>query len=683
MRGKCVETKLKEVLKCSISVADIFSEISNPVLLMEVDGNSFRYIYINSAAKKVLKLNDDIQGKRIEDVVPSSTARYLTSKFNETVKNRRNVIFEETINSKDGERMLETTLNPIISDNGECRYVLAIVRDLTERKRLNKLIGKVKQKYNRLNSLIQNSNDGIFKLDLHGQYKSVNNKMVEITGYDSNELVGHPFIKFIDEHCVAETNILLNQLLSGESVSFQTWIKHKNGKKVLLNVKNINLVEEEGIYGIGKDITQEYDMNKKLIESKEQLQAFLNYTVDPIFILKEGKIVKVNSAFEKTFGFSEEEVLKGNVIVPTFLTEEVAAINRKIMNGESLTSIETKRVTKSGDLLDFLVSYIPIKDENGKVTEVTVFYKNITHKQKTERKLQQSEEKFKIISENSIDIIRLFDSSGLVEYISPSVIDITGYPPSEFIGEPFTKFVHLEDAIKLENEFEYFMKGLDVSQMELRLKHKSGYWIWLESTAKVIRENGHIKQIVTITRDITKRKIQREELTHMAFYDHLTGLPNRRLFEDRLELAINQANQSSKMVAFMMIDANGFKQVNDTFGHEAGDVVIKELANRLNSCVRNNDTVSRLGGDEMGIIIPGIESEETAIHVANRIIDAMKPPVFYRGTNINLSVGIGISVFPKHTANKRKLIRFADEALYEAKKSANSNYMVYDSKSTE
>lgn len=439
-----MEKRFNEILKSSKSVADIFNLLGDLVFLMVIDGNSFRYIYINSAVKKLLHIEDNIQGKRIEDVVPSDSAKYLTSKYLEAIKTRKKIYFKEVINNKDGQYIGETALNPIISDNGECKYVLGIVREITERSRMETLLSSIKNDY-----------------------------------------------------------------------------------------------------------------------------------------------------------------------------------------------------------------------------------------KKAERELRKNEERFRIISENSMDMIKLVDSSGLVEYMSPSVQDITGYQPSDFIGKPYTLHYHEEDVSQLKQEYLDLLEGLEESVIEARFKHKNGHFIWLESTTKVIKEDGCVKQFVTISRDISERMSEREKLSKMAFYDYLTGIPNRRLFEDHLDLAINQARRSNKMVGVLLIDGNGFKQVNDTFGHRAGDLVIKEMANRLSTCVRDTDTVGRIGGDEMGIILPEIESEEVAINIANRVIEAIEKPVFYKDHRISIGAGVGIAFYPQHATHKRKLMRLTDEALYKAKESEKSKFMVY------
>lgn len=139
----------------------------------------------------------------------------------------------------------------------------------------------------------------------------------------------------------------------------------------------------------------------------------------------------------------------------------------------------------------------------------------------------------------------------------------------------------------------------------------------------------------------------------MAFYDYLTDLPNRRTFDDRLEMAIRNANRSNKKVALMMIDGRKFKLVNDTFGHDAGDAVLIEMARRLKACVRETDTVARFGGDEIGVVLPEIDSVDIVEDIAKRIIDSFEKPLIFKQHQILLGAGIGIALYPDHTMKKR------------------------------
>lgn len=193
----------------------------------------------------------------------------------------------------------------------------------------------------------------------------------------------------------------------------------------------------------------------------------------------------------------------------------------------------------------------------------------------------------------------------------------------------------------------------------------------------IFNKEGNCQYIIAIVRDITERKRYRDELANLAFYDFLTGLPNRRTFERRLIRAINQAARTNKKVAVMMLDGYHIKKINDNFGHDAGDAAIKEMANRIKDSVRQSDTVARFGGDEMGIIITNIDSNEMAEEIANRVLQSFEAPFYFNEHELQLGVGIGVSFYPDHAIDKSLLVKFADQALYEAKESGKLEYRIY------
>lgn len=205
----------------------------------------------------------------------------------------------------------------------------------------------------------------------------------------------------------------------------------------------------------------------------------------------------------------------------------------------------------------------------------------------------------------------------------------------------------------------------------------------MDISTSTILEDGQTKKAVMIARDATERKDLQNQLENAAYYDYLSGLPNRRVFDDKLNQAIIQANRLNKKVAILMLDGQGFKQINDTYGHDAGDAVIKEMARRLESSVEKNATVTRRGGDEMAVIISDIEFLKEAEDTAKCIIQALNEPFYFNGINIQIGAGIGISLYPDDTDDKKRLVTYADRALYQAKEAGGSRYRLYQNNSVE
>jgi diguanylate cyclase (GGDEF)-like protein len=177
-----------------------------------------------------------------------------------------------------------------------------------------------------------------------------------------------------------------------------------------------------------------------------------------------------------------------------------------------------------------------------------------------------------------------------------------------------------------------------------------------------------------ITEDITKSKLAEEQIKHLATHDSLTDLPSLRLAKDRLAMAINLARRYKKSVAVMFIDLDGFKAVNDTLGHDAGDYVLQQVAQRMLSCVRKTDTVARIGGDEFLIIATEINTPDNAAQIAEKVIHLVSKPVIFKGQQVVVGASIGIALFPDDGKDMDQLIKKADEAMYRIKKAGKNGF---------
>jgi diguanylate cyclase (GGDEF)-like protein/PAS domain S-box-containing protein len=196
--------------------------------------------------------------------------------------------------------------------------------------------------------------------------------------------------------------------------------------------------------------------------------------------------------------------------------------------------------------------------------------------------------------------------------------------------------------------------------------------------APVLDENQKTEATVCISRDITVQSLAEEKIWHSAHHDLLTGLPNRRLFLDRLEQEIKHARRSNLPLAVLFMDLDGFKEVNDSFGHETGDLLLCEVTKRLSDCVREGDTVARMGGDEFTVILTGAKQRKDVEPVARAIIDALATPFTVAGKSIRISVSIGITFYPQDESSPATLLKAADQAMYTAKKSGSDRMRFFD-----
>ncbi|TWT27284.1 PAS domain S-box protein [Planomicrobium sp. CPCC 101110] len=652
---------------------------NNAYAVFEFDQEK-NFISIN---KKVIEATgfseEELLGQSIVSLVVDSCLEDTFAQFEKALQGNA-VEFETTIHTKD-QQMATFHINtiPIIVEE-KVIGIYAIAKEVTEQKKTERLLRESQQRYK---SLFDNHPHGIFTFDRNGNVESINAGAENITGYSGKELLAISFLSIIMPEETEKVRSHFHKAINEKQPErYELTFRHKNGRLIDLLAINIPIIVDEqvvGIHGIVTDITEVNRAQKALTETKEELEVFWNNSTDPIFYIDTtGDILKVNPAFEETFEFSEEEMTTGKgTIIPQHMKSDQYQIVERILNGETVNSHDTIRITKTGRPLNIISSYSPVQNADKEIVGATIVYKNVTELKKAEMELQKSQEKYKIITESTFDIITLINLSGLIEYVSPAYERILGHSGQACIGSPFTTKVHPEDAFDLIESVTSLIYGGKPATIEIRFLHQDGHYIWMEVSPTPVLVDGEVKQLFTIARDITERRRLQDKIAKMAFYDHLSGIPNRRTFDDKLQKAIHQADRSGKKVAILLLDGRKFKQINDQFGHDAGDAVIKEMALRLQECVRPIDTAARLGGDEMGVILPEIDSLEIAESTAKRILKSYETPLSYNGFDIQIGAGIGISLYPDHSANEKQLIKYADMALYEAKKSDQDAYRIY------
>ncbi|GAC1477452.1 MAG: hypothetical protein NVS1B4_20160 [Gemmatimonadaceae bacterium] len=295
-----------------------------------------------------------------------------------------------------------------------------------------------------------------------------------------------------------------------------------------------------------------------------------------------------------------------------------------------------------------------------------------------DRTVRDSEARFRALVQHSSDAIIVVDRTHIIRFVSPSVLRLFGYLPTELIGCPIAQFIHPEDAAGATVILEMASGETSmVPPFEMRVRHVRGSWVQVEAIGSNLLEEPTIRGIVLNTRDVSERKVLERELTHQAFHDPLTNLANRALFRDRVGHALTVAQRSGTPIAVLFLDLDEFKMVNDSLGHAVGDRLLAAAAVRLVACVRTSDTVARLGGDEFALLIEDATSVSECERVAERIAASMRQPFDLAGTEGIITTSIGIAVAAPHeTADD--LVRNADVAMYMAKSRGKGGYQIFE-----
>ncbi len=279
-----------------------------------------------------------------------------------------------------------------------------------------------------------------------------------------------------------------------------------------------------------------------------------------------------------------------------------------------------------------------------------------------------------ILESINTEVIMVVDSNRRIQMVNESV-NIFGYSPEEVIKKT-TDLLYLDRRVDKNrpNEIRDSVNKIGFHLGQATGRKRTGETFPLEIMTVSLKGS---EGVVVVIRDITERRQTEEEIRQMAYHDSLTGLPNRKLFSDRLDIALVQAQRNQKKVGIAMLDLDNFKDVNDTLGHAMGDLFLKAMAERLSAELRDGDTVARFGGDEFMLILPDLKVIEDAIQVAQKIVDSFCKPFLVDRHQLVITTSIGIAVYPNDGTDEGMLLKNADIAMYQAKQAGRSRYQLY------
>ena len=286
-----------------------------------------------------------------------------------------------------------------------------------------------------------------------------------------------------------------------------------------------------------------------------------------------------------------------------------------------------------------------------------------------------SEERFHNLFDLAPDCLLILDLDGVIRDINRTGHERLGYTRDEMVGMHITRLDPPEFAAKVPKRLDEIEKGGAV--FESAHLRRDGTAMPVEINSRIIELDGK-KVFFSVIRDISGRRTAEQKIAQLAYFDVLTNLPNRTLFYDRLDQAVARARRYQQKFAVMFLDLDGFKRVNDEFGHHAGDCLLKMVAERLTVSARDIDTVARVGGDEFIFILNNVDHADNAVLVANKILESLSRPFVVQGNTCSIGCSIGISIFPDDTDHSETLVKMADDAMYMAKRTGRNNYQFFN-----
>ncbi len=437
-----------------------------------------------------------------------------------------------------------------------------------------------------------------------------------------------------------------------------------------------------GLVGVIVDITERKRLEADTRDSNEKLRAVIHAAPLAIIARDRDKTIRMwNPSAERMFGWKEAEVL-GTVtsIVPTHWKDETERMRLRAEAGETIWIEETQRMARDGRLIDVSMTIAPIHGADGRVDGTMVTIVDISRRKLAEAALRESEAQLRLAMEAAqlgmwhweCDTDRFNYSEGL------SVLFGRARDARAVDYRELQQVMHAADRELFQATFRHALRHGADFQVDYRVVWPDGSVHWISNRGQVHRgANGRAERVIGVAMDITDRKVAEQRIAHMAHHDALTGLPNRVLLRDRIQQAIAQAHRNAGQIAVLFIDLDRFKMINDSLGHQLGDRLLQSVASRILVCVREGDTVSRVGGDEFVIVIPEIEDAADAAVVAGKILEVLGNALHLHGNDLHVAASIGISLYPSDGADTETLMRNADTAMYHAKDSGRANFQFF------
>jgi len=428
-------------------------------------------------------------------------------------------------------------------------------------------------------------------------------------------------------------------------------------------------------------------------------------------VLKDNNSVYLlcNEIFASDFGL-DASVMTGKTDYD-FFPRELADKSRKddirIMNSGKAEEFEETCLI-NGQSVSVHAMKTPIKDTDGKITGILGIFWDIAERKNLEKEIEgQRQNLEQLIRERTEELHKrykqlqhetaqrknfedlfttVFTNSTIGMYLaqqgkfllcSPEFLRIVGYENAELINQPTIDLVLHGDRPTVKEKAIAMLKGYNNTPYEFRITSKDGQIIWIMEKVISVTYQG-TRTILSNFMDITQRKNLEQKLVQMATHDSLTGLPCRILLEDRLIHALKQSERHGTMTAVAMLDLDKFKSINDTFGHDVGDKLLKTVADRLTAVLRKVDTVARLGGDEFVIVLSDISSDKQVAATADRIVTAIREQMEIDGHTIQITTSIGIAMYPKNGSDPEALLKLADIAMYHAKETGRNSYRFFE-----
>lgn len=582
------------------------------------------------------------------------------------------------------------------------------VRDIEEARQVERVLLESDRRFRTLFNALS---EGFLETDLEGRIVDVNEALCRMLGRGREALVGHSFFEFLDANSLA---LVKGRFLPDPSGgprgagasgprgagaggprgaeaerAFEAHFISRTGERLDAQVYATPLTNAtghvSGMTAIVLDVTEHRAALAALQASERRYRTLVDSIQDGLVLIRNERFEYVNTPFARMLGYTPGELVGLPVfeVIAPEESERVRLQHRARLRGsdEAMAEYETVKLARDGRRVPVIIhAAVTRDDDDAPLTIATV--KDVTERRRIEGELR----KLSSAVEQSSASVFITNARGTIEYINPKFTEVTGYEAHEVLGKTPALLSSGETDPTVYTSLWAALSAGRAWRGEFRNRRKDGSLYWEATAISPIKDdNGAVTHFVAVKEDVTIRKEVELETWQRANFDAVTGLPNRVLFRDRLNQAVSRARRNKARVAALFIDLDRFKLVNDTLGHDCGDEVLRQVATRLQACMRETDTVARLAGDEFTAILPEPGESKDITAVTTRILDSLSRPFRLslpaaaggQVTEVHIGGSIGIAVFPEDAPDASTLLKHADLAMYRAKDSGRNTYQFF------
>jgi diguanylate cyclase (GGDEF)-like protein/PAS domain S-box-containing protein len=643
--------------------------IDNALDLMVVHDAAGRIVRINAAARALLGYEpDELVGQHYSFLVEPDQhqdALAVEASLKQERPERTDVPLR--IRCRDGRVILMSTA---ARWSVQHQRMFVTARDVTEQQQARDALQRSEAT---LNSMLESIGDAFFAIDADWRLTYANRKAGEFVGVDASRVIGQPLLEVAPD--LLQSSVLPRYQRAMETRQPDTFEEFWEPRQVWIEVRVYP--HSDGISVYFHEITARREAEQALRKSEKRFRKLFNQAGDSVMIVDGAlRIVAVNDQACSRFGYPREEFLGMSTTDVNVGIADARALLPGLRAGQAQL-LRTDKRCKDGSSFPAEVQISRFDDEGAEFFLAVV--RDLSDRADAERQLRESEQRFREVIEMTPGGYLLAGRDGALQDVNPALCALSGYPREMLLELRLAELFVTFPLASLEADGDW---PAAVQGVEAVLRHRLGYHIHVLFNGSIKRDgSGRTVSLTGLMTDITGRKAAESRLQQLATHDTLTGLPNRALLGERVQQMLDACPYGAS-VAVMFLDLDRFKEVNDSFGHEMGDVLLCEVAARLRKVIRPTDVIARLGGDEFVVAAHCTSGQAAAARIADKLLDVLTAPVTVGGIDVIVGASIGISLYPQDAQTRELLFQTADTAMYRAKSAGRNRFRFFEAEMT-